>query len=325
MLIFNLPIEPISMRYSENWARWFSHGFRERGHTVVDILGSPPRGGIKVGSFLDCFDTTIYKAQQLASLTQAIRAAKEPCVVFLHDAWFPGIEAIAYIRDIAKVRVAVAGVFHAGSYDPTDLLGLLTSDRWADGVERTWLNMMDAVFVGTEYHKGKLVRWRNADQQKIHVTGNPVSVPKIAPQERAKRVIWPCRNSPDKRPDELAAIAAMLTNVEIVKTYDRKLSKGEYYQLLSASRVVLSTAAHENFGTAVIEGALLGCYPVVPNDLAYTETMPTDRRYATREQAVAMVKLALRNDEPYVYPFADRYEAGAVVNRIAEIVEAIRV
>lgn len=53
-------------------------------------------------------------------------------------------------------------------------------------------------------------------------------------------------------------------------------SADEYRQTLSQSDVVVSTAAHEFFGIAVVEAVSAGCVPLVPDDLAYPETLGRD-------------------------------------------------
>jgi len=50
-------------------------------------------------------------------------------------------------------------------------------------------------------------------------------------------------------------------------------SKEEYINILQNSDVIVSTANHEFFGIAVLEAVAAGCIPVVPNRLAYPETL----------------------------------------------------
>lgn len=47
-----------------------------------------------------------------------------------------------------------------------------------------------------------------------------------------------------------------------------------YLELLSTCDIVVSTAIQENFGLSVLEAAIAGCQPIVPNRLAYPEVIP---------------------------------------------------
>lgn len=114
-------------------------------------------------------------------------------------------------------------------------------------------------------------------------------------------VLWPHRWEPDKAPevfaravDRLVAAGAdfdlvlagedpagsMIRSELIERHGDRVLAVGpflriEYERWLRRSDVVVSCAEHEFFGVAVVEAALAGCVPVLPNALSYPELIPS--------------------------------------------------
>lgn len=58
------------------------------------------------------------------------------------------------------------------------------------------------------------------------------------------------------------------------------MPEGEYRELLCRADVVLASARQENFGIAVVEAVAAGCVPVVPDAMAYPETISDpDLRY----------------------------------------------
>ncbi|MCI5222749.1 MAG: DUF3524 domain-containing protein [Candidatus Electrothrix sp. AR4] len=56
-------------------------------------------------------------------------------------------------------------------------------------------------------------------------------------------------------------------------------SKEEYARLLKQGDIIVSTAKHEFFGIAVLEGIRAGCRPLVPDRLSYRELFARQYRY----------------------------------------------
>lgn len=130
---------------------------------------------------------------------------------------------------------------------------------------------------------------------KVHPPGVDVGLRKGSPTQRL-RVLWVGRWEWDKGHDRFLKIAAMATakcDIEFVilgATIDTDVgqrvrdelggslvfagyveSRDEYERWAGSCDVVLSTARHEYFGLGVLEAALLGCAPLLPNALAYPE------------------------------------------------------
>ncbi|HHS49569.1 MAG TPA: DUF3524 domain-containing protein [candidate division Zixibacteria bacterium] len=61
-------------------------------------------------------------------------------------------------------------------------------------------------------------------------------------------------------------------------------SRKEYLDLMANCEVVVSTAVHEFFGVAVAEAVACGCFPLLPNRLAYPERYPHECLYNTDEE-----------------------------------------
>jgi glycosyltransferase involved in cell wall biosynthesis len=57
-------------------------------------------------------------------------------------------------------------------------------------------------------------------------------------------------------------------------------SRTDYLAALDASHIAVSTARHEFFGLATLEALRRGLAPVLPDDLAYPELLPTELRCA---------------------------------------------
>ena len=56
-------------------------------------------------------------------------------------------------------------------------------------------------------------------------------------------------------------------------------NRSEYARLLKCGTLIISTALHEFFGMAVLEGVRAGCRPLVPDRLSYKELFPEQYRY----------------------------------------------
>lgn len=283
MILLDLPLEPLTMRYTTQWAKWFSAAFTKAGFDFDTVRGPPLSRDIKAGAFLDAYNTNIWGLTQIARTLEII--SDNPYAeytVFMHDLWQPGLEALAYAKLMGRAKIRITGYLHAGAYDPTDILAVQAyaqNESWPSRFEKMLADVVDDVFVGSLLHAHRLRHLLSP-----HVVGNPVDTGGFtACNARTSTVVFPHRLTSDKQPQLFDAAMDIVRrthpHVSVVKTYEHKLPKDEYYKLLSTAAVAVSCAHHENFGIAMVEAAALGCYPVVPDRLAYRETMPDFTRY----------------------------------------------
>jgi len=97
-------------------------------------------------------------------------------------------------------------------------------------------------------------------------------------------------------------------------------SREAYLHLLAACDLVVSTAAHEFFGIAVVEAIAAGCYPVLPNRLAYPEIAarllpegPQEVLYEGTPEALAARIFDLSSQSPP--PWQDSERTGILRSR----------
>ena len=79
------------------------------------------------------------------------------------------------------------------------------------------------------------------------------------------------------RPDEFLAIREAMP--ERVVHFGYAPDRSGYARLLWQGDVVVSTAIHEFFGAAVVEACYCGCFPILPNRLAYPELIPAEHAH----------------------------------------------
>lgn len=132
------------------------------------------------------------------------------------------------------------------------------------------------------------------------------------------RIVWPHRWEHDKDPGAFLTAVARLADEghdfevavagqafaeaadELTRAAmalgDRLVHLGEpdgresYARLLASSDVAVSTAVNEFFGLAMVEASYAGCFPLVPDRLAYPEIYPQAMRYGPEAELVARLR-----------------------------------
>jgi hypothetical protein len=299
--VFYVPIEVIPNRYTADWPEQFQHEFVTSGIDYV-IVGDIETHAIETGSVLDAYATNTYKLKQLDQLIKFIKdgEVEDGDCILIADGWFPGIEALFYIRAMTKKEFYIASIFHAGSYDPYDFVSRNGMRHWAQHQELAWFNGVDIVFVATQFHKDLLVlNSKDFDHTKVIVTGLPFYAKQLQAQypvaEKENICVFPHRLESEKQPELFDAMAKQLKKQHkgwaFVKTVEATTSREAYFNLLAKAKIAVSFAQQETFGYSILEAMALGCVPIVPNALSYRETVPREYRY--RSSASKQLPFAL--------------------------------
>lgn len=292
--IYIVPIEPIDQRYTEQWylnipailnAEIARRGLDVRVKTV-DGVSIPPN--TTTGAFLDFGATNVYKASQAETISRMFSAGeiKAGDKFLVTDAWNFVITPIKYMSDLLGIPVEIHGIWHAGAYDPSDILGYKMSKPWPWHTERGWYYSCDYNYYATEFHKHMFLRnldIPDCDHGRAVRSGQP-HTPLIDEcgqyfdQPKDGTVIWPHRYNADKQP-EIAEDLSRELDQPILITQKMNLSKAEYYRTLGNCSVMFSCSLHENLGISMMEGVLAGVIPVVPDRCSYAEMYLSEFKY----------------------------------------------
>jgi len=276
-MLFDVPIEAIPERYSADWNVWFQHAYELERIEWVRIYPVPLSNEIKHGAFLDAIVTNHFKARQLAMICELFykNKVKDGDAFLFHDMWFPGLEMLAYMRSMLDINFKIYGLLHAGTYDMYDRLAQKGMGSWGKFSEKSWMSLVDEIFVATEFHKNLLIETRDINPQKIYVTGFPIYNPSVKSVLKENIVVFPHRLDLEKQPHLFDFLQTQLSfkypDWKFIKTKDVCKSKEEYYKILAKSKIAVSFALQETWGIAMQEAVILNCIPVVPARLSYME------------------------------------------------------
>lgn len=305
MTVYLMPLEPMEERYTAQWYNWFPEVLDDMGIDYAVINGhsgsDPELGGEK---FLDPIATSRYKMSQMGTLLSRFQepaglgAPGPDDTVFFYDLWYPGMETLQYLKQLDDREFNIAGILHAGTYDPWDMTAQQGMEYWAKDQEDAWFGFLDDVIVGTLFHKKLVCESRRLDPLKVSVTGLPVDVEGMQDRYRAgqkeDRIVFTGRTVEEKGWDTVQELRER--GYDIFVTQEHDLDKPEYYGLLAESEAVFAPSLQETFGYGVIEGMALGCTPVVPDRLAFQDTVPEGWRYSDRAEIPEYLDDAVRDD-----------------------------
>ena len=323
--LYIVPIEPIDQRYTKQWyeniPKLIGDRIAAKGTEpweVVTIDGKQPKMGTTTGAFLDFGVTNIYKASQVERIASLFSHGNvKPGDKFLvTDAWNFAITAIRYMSDLMDIPVEIHGIWHAGAYDPTDILGYKMVKPWPHHQERAWFYACDWNYFATDFHKDMFLRNLEITRDfhfKAIRSGQPhepiiKQLSAYQNQEKHDVVMWPHRYNADKQPEIAEDLS---TDFNILITQKLKLNKEEYYETMGGAAAIFSCALHENLGISVMEATLAGAIPIIPERASYSEMYLDCFKYPSewttaegygkhRAELVAFIRDRVKNRHMYL-------------------------
>lgn len=281
--IWIFSLEPLDSRYTAQWHRNIPEILTDAAgdnFRVRQVDGVQRTAKVTNGAFLNFSDTNYWKSSQLCNFVELLDAGETTVndKFLFTDAWNPCITQVAYMRDLLDQKWELHGIWHAGAYDPSDILGYKMQKPWPWEAESSWFHSLDYNYYASNFHKDMFLK--NLDiKPEFHNravrSGQPHgeiidSMKKYMGVTKSSDnlIMWPHRFNADKQPE----IAVDLGNdFNMVITQKLSLSKDEYYAKLSTSKIMFSCALHENLGISVMEGVLAGVIPVLPDRCSYKE------------------------------------------------------
>jgi glycosyltransferase involved in cell wall biosynthesis len=333
-MIYFLPIEPLEQRYTKQMLEWVSGDLDiVVGHDNYRVVLPHYAGEIKHGQFLDSFASNEFKAAQLALVACFFRDGKvySGDLFLLGDVWFPGIEMVRMMADLAGVHIKIAGWHYAGTFDQADFYSRALG-HWARRFEEMLCeHVLDAVCVGSHSHADRLAHNLRVPIYPYGLSWKPRTLPEHTNEERQNIVVFPHRLAPEKNLSAFLRCARKLKhknwrfvistptappaiatdNVEVIV----HPNKESYYDLLRHSKIVYSSAHQETFGYAINEAIACGCSVVAPDRLSYPEVLEHDRKFLYSEDdpdGAALLECRMDKHEIVPFKYTDKYSYSTI-------------
>jgi hypothetical protein len=316
-MIYIVPIEPIDARYTKQWYDNIPKIIAAAGQHCITIDGCVTDGSVTKGAFLDFGATNAYKASQVQNIANLFSSGniKAGDKFLVTDAWNFAVTAIRYMSELLDIPVEIHSIWHAGHYDPTDILGMKMGE-WAFHQERAWYIASDVNYFATDFHKDMFVRNLIVTDKKAVRSGQPHSplIDLLTPYIKAQKrdiVLFPHRLNSDKQPEIIDNMASDI-KANVIINQRMGLTKEQYYDMVGHSKVLFSCSLHENLGISMMEGVLAGAIPIVPDRASYSEmyldcfkypsewTSSIDNYKKNRYDIVAFVNEKTKNYEDYL-------------------------
>lgn len=294
-MLYLVDLEYIETRYTSQWKKWIPEELEKAGIEFEVISGTDKEDyQTTPGGFFNFVETQKYKAEQIYKIAEKVDNLKPGDIFLFTDAWHPGVIQLRQVINILKLDVKIFGMFHAGAYDPTDILGQTCRKEFLD-FEKSLVKSLDKAFFATNFSKKVLLDNLGIyeEEHKCYVTGFPYKfdhLKRIPFSQKKNQILFAARLSPEKHPEKFEELKSRLPGYEYIYTLKTTKNRNEYNHLLTESKFTISFADHENWGIAVFESLYSGCIPIVPNRLSYAEMYSDELKYNSEDEIIDKIK-----------------------------------
>jgi L-fucose mutarotase/ribose pyranase (RbsD/FucU family) len=265
------------MRYQQWWFSEFPKQFRKYYDEVI-VLGEKWLSEERSDSFSELFKgmfspINISIQFETVQIMEYLRLElRKDDILFLADLSFPGFFSNVLYHKRPKKMFAFC---HATSLNAYDYFQPVRKSKFV--VETGHAKLFDAIFVGSHYHKKKLV-WDN-----VIVSGVPKPPFQTYNDEKTIDILSISRPSIQK------------VNKKLEKKIERNFGKihrlptftwASYYHLISNAKIVLFTGKEDTFSYSILETVLNNSIPVAPNKYAYPELLSREFLYDNIDEAI---------------------------------------
>lgn len=353
--LIHLPLEPYKQRYTEHLHLWEQEEFADKfNYTSIVPKQEQAVTHIRGGEVLDSMQRPMWSMQQMETLLRH-HGNKDMGKIYFSDFYTTGLDALGYSRN----KFQAFAFCWAQSFDVFDFT--FTNPeifKWM----RAWEMMASAiytkVFVACQELKDLICIAAPGMGSKVEVVGLPFNsayvLKEFDPQyENGDKfdVVYSSRWDREKNPslfvdlvekrddlrfavctgwDELRGTDYMAVQRANKLASEGRLTvftgcdKGQYYAVLSQSRVQLNTALQDWVSFTLLEALTYGCMPLYPNFRSFPETLMYSEGNLYTPYSVGSLsnKLdALLGLDDFIYRNDILEYHNNSLNRIAQIIE----
>lgn len=306
--IILVPLESVESRYTFFWKEHLPKMMIDNvSPNIVVVNVDDECKPATDGAFLNFAYTNVFKSRQAEHIAKmfATHQIEDGDVFLFADAWNPAILQTRYMIELLNIKAKIASVWHAGSYDPQDFLGRCIKNKaWSFNAERSMFYASDMNFFATEFHLKMLKKTLMVkDVNNCCVTGFPMEyiADKCYSSNDKTYITFPHRIAPEKNINLFKQLQSMLPQYEFVVCQEKQLSKEQYYEVLSKTKILFSANLQETLGIGVFEGLASGAFPLVPNNLSYKEMYPAEFKYSATymndvERLAKLIDIIMKSD-----------------------------